>query len=103
VVVGGGGEVKVEVKRWWSVSRQKLTDFRFVGRIQQTRGSHFWREEYREHLERMLKLVESISLTFLHVAITTSTLPIDDALPLYFYVAQIYPSTEQAPSNNSRR
>jgi hypothetical protein len=34
--------------------------------------------------DRVLRLAESISLTFLHVAITTSPLPIDDAPPLYF-------------------
>jgi hypothetical protein len=56
-------EVKVEVKRWWPVSRQKLTDF--LG-------------ESNRHVEDSFggKTIESIE--------------------------RIDPSTEQAPSNNSR-
>ena len=38
-------------------------------------------------IDVLLRLVESISLIFLHVATTTSPSAIDDAIPLYFHVA----------------
>jgi len=48
--VVGGEEVEVKINNVVASLPPKID--RFGGRIQQTRGRHFWREEHRECISR---------------------------------------------------